>query len=44
MYQIINRQTKAIKGTAKTRKAAINKRDKLDNIHGSYVHFINEIK
>ncbi len=43
MYQIIDRQTGAIVGTAKTRQTATRKRDRLDNEYGAYRYYVKEV-
>jgi hypothetical protein len=39
MYQVIDRQTKKVMGTYKTRKAAKRAVDRLDNEYGAYRYY-----
>lgn len=43
MFEVIDRQTKEIKGTYKSRNVARRNADKLDNIYGGYRYYVNEV-
>jgi hypothetical protein len=43
-YILINSRTNETKGNFSTIKRARNKRDKLDNEYGGYIHHIKEVE
>ena len=43
MYQVIDKQTKSVMGTYKSKITAGKKADRLDNIYGGYRYYVKEV-